>query len=590
MFNYNKNTVKSFSLNNESVFLFQKYIWARHKFKFLFTCSTEDSHAINTMDSSKEKTLCLVSWNICGQQKPNIDNFSKERKADIFFLQETRIGPESDMPLEKLDGWRCFFTVYDSNSKGVAILIKDCVPFQYLGHDEDYSGGYLVLFCHLHGELFTLVNVYNHKDDKEMLKRLQEYLREAAEGVLVVGGDFNTVLDLSWDRISKAETVPHTSQWGPFKKFTASLNLMDTWAYFHPTVKAFTYCQNYRYSRLDMFLLCEDNLERIKDVDIHEAKRTVDQKKRGKETDSDHLLLLICLTVNEVPNAASQLEQFYEPDKRAGKINGAEILSVIKSLTDSGHKGPNGISVQTCKNFCLLYTEIFKTCFNCLMKSNKLPQDFNASISASRGRKHFNVDYLIFTMILAKRLNLLLEAFPEKRSQTNICDWRYCVTFAEKTEKTEKIKWTFLESSLSDLLKMYIKSVEKTPNESPNQSQKESQKESQNESHQTKMINILLKGIVPLETEENNILEVIIPKAQDGFRELQEGCPLTRPILNMVLKYLELDINKKYEKYKTNVCYARQVVVIHEKSYPDLRCLCEEFKRNSGIELKCFQL
>lgn len=104
------------------------------------------------------------------------------------------------------------------------------------------------------------------------------------------------------------------------------------------------------------------------------------------------------------------------------------------------------------------------------------------------------------------------------------------------------------------------------------------------------MINILLKGIVPLETEENNILEVIIPKAPDGFRELQEGCPLTRPILNLVLKYLELDINKKYEKYKTNVCYSRQVVVIHEKSYPDLRCLCEEFKRDSGIELKCFQL
>ncbi len=418
MFNYNENTVKSFSLNNESVFLFQKYIWARHNFKFLFTCSTEDSHAINTMDSSKEKTLRFVSWNICGQQNPNIDHFSKELNADIFFLQETRIGPESDMPLEKLNGWRSFFTVYDPKSKGVAILIKDCVPFQYLCHDEDFSGGYLVLFYHLHGELFTLVNVYNHKGDKEMLNRLQEYLREAAGGVLVVGGDFNTVLDLSCDRKSEAKTLQHTSQWGPFKKFTASLNLMDTWAYFYPTVKAFTYCQKDSYSRLDMFLLCEDNLERIKFVNIQEAKRTVDQIKRGKEKHSDHLLLLICLTVNEVPNAASQLEQFYEPDKRAGKINGAEILSVIKSLTDSGHKGPNGLSVQTCKNFCLLYTEIFKTCFNCLMKSNKLPQDFNASISASGGRKHFNVDYLIFTMILAKRLNLLLEAFPEKRSVT----------------------------------------------------------------------------------------------------------------------------------------------------------------------------
>ncbi len=484
------------------------------------------------------------------------------------------------MPLEKLNGWQSFFTVYDSNSKGVAILIKDCVPFQYLSHDEDYSGGYLVLFCHLHGELFTLVNVYNHKDDKEMLKRLQEYLREAAEGVLVVGGDFNTVLDLSCDRTSKAGTVSHTPQWGPFKKFTASLNLMDTWAYFHPTVKAFTYCQNDSYSRLDMFLLCEDNLERLKDVKIQEAKRNVDQIKSGmKETVSDHSLLLICLTVNEVPNVASQLEQFHEPDKRPGKINGAEILSVIKSLTDSGHKGPNGISVQTYNNFCCQFTEILKTCFNCLMKSNKLPQDFNASISASGGRKHFNVDYLIFTMILAKRLNLLLEAFPEERSQINICDLYYCVTF---TEKPKKIKWTFLKNIFSYLLKTYKNTVEKTQNES------------QKESHRTKMINILLKGIVPLETEENIILEVIIPKASDGFRELQDGCPLTRPILSLVLIYLELQINEndknKHEKYTTHVCHSRQIVVIHENSSPDLKHLCEEFKRNSGIELKCFQL
>uniref|UniRef100_A0A671RRU2 Endonuclease/exonuclease/phosphatase domain-containing protein n=1 Tax=Sinocyclocheilus anshuiensis TaxID=1608454 RepID=A0A671RRU2_9TELE len=102
------------------------------------------------MESSKEQTLCFVSWNICGQKNPKIDHYSKEQQAEIFFLQETYIGPESKPPLEKPKGWQSFFTVYDSKSKGVAILIKDGVPFQYLCHDEDYSGGYLVLFCRLH--------------------------------------------------------------------------------------------------------------------------------------------------------------------------------------------------------------------------------------------------------------------------------------------------------------------------------------------------------------------------------------------------------------------------------------------------------
>lgn len=519
------------------------------------------------MATSNEQTLCFVSWNIGGKKNPNIDHFSKELKADIFFLQETKIGPDSDTPLEKPEGWQSFFTVYDSSSKGVAILIKNCVPFQYICHDEDYSGGYLVLFCYLHGELFTLVNVYNHKYDKEILNRLQEYLREAAEGVLVVGGDFNTVLDLSCDRTSKAKTVQHTPQWSSFKKFTASLNLMDTWAYFYPTRKAFTYNQSECYSRLDMFLLCEDNLARIK------AIRTVDQINKG-ETVQDHLLLLIHLKVNKVSNVASKLEPFHELDKRAGKINGAEILSVIKSLTDSGIKRPNGISVQTYKNFCCQFSEILKTCFNCWMKSNKLPPDFNASIPASGGRKHFNVDYLIFTMILAKRLNLLLEAFPEERNQEN-CDLCYCITFAEKTDK---IKCTFLNNSLSYLLtNCGTKSGE----------------ESQKKATSKQMIKILLKGLAHMETEENvagNILEAIIPKASDGFRELQDGCPLTRSILSLVLKYLELRINEEYKKYTTHVCHSRQSVVIHENSFPDMKNLFEEFKSNSGIELKCFQL
>jgi len=129
----------------------------------------------------------------------------------------------------------------------------------YICHDEDCTGGYLVLFCRLRGELFTLVDVYQHKDDKDVLNNLTDYLRETAEGVLVVGGDFNTVLDLSFDRKTIAKNPQHTPQRKMFKKLSASLNLIDTWAYFHPTDKKFTYSQNESSSRLDMFLVCDED-------------------------------------------------------------------------------------------------------------------------------------------------------------------------------------------------------------------------------------------------------------------------------------------------------------------------------------------
>uniref|UniRef100_A0A673GDV7 Endonuclease/exonuclease/phosphatase domain-containing protein n=1 Tax=Sinocyclocheilus rhinocerous TaxID=307959 RepID=A0A673GDV7_9TELE len=121
-------------------------------------------------------------------------------KANVVFVQETHIGPQSYEVLESIQGWRSFFTVHHPRSKGVAILIKNETIFRHICHDEDYSGGYIVLFCRLYGQLFTLVNVYNHRADRRMLDRLRNYLTAInTKGVLVVGGDFNTVLDPTFD-------------------------------------------------------------------------------------------------------------------------------------------------------------------------------------------------------------------------------------------------------------------------------------------------------------------------------------------------------------------------------------------------------
>uniref|UniRef100_A0A8C1MJY0 Endonuclease/exonuclease/phosphatase domain-containing protein n=1 Tax=Cyprinus carpio TaxID=7962 RepID=A0A8C1MJY0_CYPCA len=126
---------------------------------------------------SKHKSLRFVSWNTMGIR------YTKERssklqlvldeliamKADVVFLQETHIGPKSYEALERIKNWKSFFTVHHPRSKGVAILIKNERTFKYICHDEDYSGGYIVLFYHLCGQLYTFVNVYNHKADRQML-------------------------------------------------------------------------------------------------------------------------------------------------------------------------------------------------------------------------------------------------------------------------------------------------------------------------------------------------------------------------------------------------------------------------------------
>jgi len=69
------------------------------------------------MESSNERTLCFLTWNISGAKdlSRHIDVLSK-LGAEIVFLQETHIGPGDDKTLKKLKGWTCFFTIYDSRS------------------------------------------------------------------------------------------------------------------------------------------------------------------------------------------------------------------------------------------------------------------------------------------------------------------------------------------------------------------------------------------------------------------------------------------------------------------------------------------
>uniref|UniRef100_A0AAY5EIL0 Endonuclease/exonuclease/phosphatase domain-containing protein n=1 Tax=Electrophorus electricus TaxID=8005 RepID=A0AAY5EIL0_ELEEL len=159
-------------------------------------------------------SYCLPRWSVfigclatscqtVGLNSPGGSDLMKtlnSLEAEIVFLQETHVGPEHYQMLENVEnGQRVDFSVYDPRSKGVAILTRQGVPFEYTCHREDYSGGCLVLFCHLYGELHTLVNVYNHNEDRKVLYRLKDYLKETAEGVLVVGGAFNTVLDHDFD-------------------------------------------------------------------------------------------------------------------------------------------------------------------------------------------------------------------------------------------------------------------------------------------------------------------------------------------------------------------------------------------------------
>ncbi|XP_058255781.1 uncharacterized protein LOC131359729 [Hemibagrus wyckioides] len=494
-----------------------------------------------------QSSLCFVSWNTNGIKKTSMSpqKFSKllssfrNLHADVGFIQETHVGTEDDI-LKDVEGWRSYFTVYSSKSKGVAMLIRDSVPFEYICHDEDYSGGYIVLFCKLYGELFTLVNVYNHKADKKVLGRLKEYLMETAEGVLVVGGDFNTVLHPGFDRSHSKSQASHSPLRTFLEDFTVSLNLRDTWSYKHPAVDGFTRRQNDSHSRIDMFFLPEHKVGLVDNINVayEEAKL---------QDISDHYPLVLeltvqCRTETNIPKVASKLSKpfTYTPDRRPGKISGAEILRAIKSLTDCEEYSSTDMkNVKYYKKRRCQLSETLKTEYNSMIKNKDVADTYT-----------FDVKYMILSQILTKRLSESISpSFKGKIAKS-------FNTFFTVTFKTgpQKIKWSFLERKL----KVLQPKVKKN------------------------------KQISSALTPELSILDYLLPEEEDSseLRLLKPGCPLTKFIFSLALKELEtLALNNFC---KATVCYHRQVLRIHTNSITNsdfVEFFVNLFKEISGLEI-----
>ncbi|KAK2855175.1 hypothetical protein Q7C36_007044 [Tachysurus vachellii] len=498
------------------------------------------------MMSQGKTNLRFVTWNTRGIRNPD-EKFSQvlqklsDLQADIVFIQETRVGPKHYQILTEVEDWKVYFTVCRPSSKGVAILIKKTIPFEYICYDKDHcSGGYIVLFCHLYGELYTLVNVYNHKADNNVLGRLKEYLMETAEGVLVVGGDFNTVLHPRFDRSPDSKNSPFRSI---LENFTVSLHLRDTWSYLYFADEGFTRHQNESHSRLDMFFMHSDTMRRVCDIKVEENEI------------SDHNPVVLELEVqkqtgNNFPKVSLLIEHLAwptgKPNRISGKIRGAEILSAIKTLSDSEEQRPDQRQVEHYKSHQCPVTEILKIKYNRMLKRNFVSEAFK-EYHLSQDRHIFNVEYLILSQILPKRLSAYIYPYTKEKQETNLA------TFLTMTcdKGVQKIKSSFLDKSLKP--------------------ESEWKKKLWSSEPPTKFC--ILEHLLPEDQGSSGELRLLVP-----------DCRLTNAILNLALNKLNYILNEETE-CRSSVCFQRQALLIHahQSKQEKVVMLVEKFQEDSGI-------
>ena len=197
-----------------------------------------------------------------------------KNKADIVFLQETYSLPD----VEKLwkTQWKgdLYFAHGSELSRGVLILVKERLNFELKSCTLDKQGRYIILMGNVQEQPFVFVNIYAPNKTSEQCTFFQEIQTELdnlnieADCDIIIGGDFNVVLDPEFDGLGGKPKLRDSVK--IIEQIRLSFDLTDIWRVRNPDERRFSWRQKNPViqRRLDFWLIPSSLQEDVESVDI----------------------------------------------------------------------------------------------------------------------------------------------------------------------------------------------------------------------------------------------------------------------------------------------------------------------------------
>ena len=131
-------------------------------------------------------------------------------------------------------------------SGGVCILVENSLQFKLIYHKEIIPGKIQALKLNIDDHDVVLINVYGpNNDDASFSETLYDFLGENDEEEYIIGGDFNTVLNLNLDTLGGIKGTHQKCR----DKIIASIDnfdLADIWRVFNPSARQYTLNNTYK--------------------------------------------------------------------------------------------------------------------------------------------------------------------------------------------------------------------------------------------------------------------------------------------------------------------------------------------------------
>ena len=266
--------------------------------------------------------LKICSFNCNGlhdyKKRKDVFDFIRERKANIFFLQETHWKYEWENFIRSCWGFDCYISGKESNKNGVAILLNN--NFEYKIHNvlRDPNGCYLAIDIEFDGKKVSLVNLYGSSrgDEPEIFENVGNILEQMDNENIILGGDWNIVLDYKLDTRNRNSSAGRPRSRQKIIEMITLFELVDIWRHLYPEKKGYTWRRynSFQQSRLDYFLISESLLGDVKGLKVLSGYR------------SDHSMVFLALDSNTKKRA----RQFWKFNNAL--LKDIEYMQLIKQV------------------------------------------------------------------------------------------------------------------------------------------------------------------------------------------------------------------------------------------------------------------
>ena len=222
----------------------------------------------------------IASVNVRGlggqHKRRDVLHYMRNLNFDIIFMQDTHLTPEKIPYFDSLWKGSAYHCCYTHNSRGTTILINRNVGHEVLFEVRCNEGNYMIIGCRIGTDTYVMGSIYGpNRDNPDFYQKLDECLDNTDCDHVIIGGDFNFVLDAEKDCYGYARENNCNAK-NVFTNICAKHSLVDAWRLRNTDKTKFTWMRNNpcQGARLDMFFISDHLSSLCCEIEVLPGYRT----------------------------------------------------------------------------------------------------------------------------------------------------------------------------------------------------------------------------------------------------------------------------------------------------------------------------